>query len=101
MRGLLVKVSCNEACRVSGALMIDSRVARSIGIARRSRSGLVIGKASKAMPAAGSASLKVKISSRYRSKLRKLRRATVSLKLATVDNAGNVTRKTATVRLTR
>jgi len=95
------KVGCDEPCRITARLLIDKKTAARIGLKRRPRSAVEIGKASKVLPAAGKAGLRARISAKTKRKLRRVRRATLTLRLKATDNAGNVTRKSKKIRLTR
>jgi hypothetical protein len=83
-RGVAVPLECRRACRVGLELVVDAKAARRYKLGKRAA---VVGTASRALAAAGKASVTVKLSARARRKLRKAKRLTLTLR-STAREAG-------------
>lgn len=98
LRGLTVKLNCNERCRVTAELLIDRRTAKRLRLA--ARRWVRIGRAKKSF--AGSAKLRLRPSAKARRRLRRGRLRSVTVRVRAVDAAGNrsryVTRKVRVIR---
>jgi len=96
LRGLIVRVTCSEACTVSAQLLLDRRTARRLGLAAAT---VTIGRASKRLAGAGSAKLRLRPSAQARRRLRRGRLGKVTIRVRATDKAGNrsklVTKKVA------
>jgi hypothetical protein len=82
-KGLKVRVTCNEAARVSGALVLTAKVAKRLHVAR------AIGKGSGAIAKAGKFTLTVKLTKKARKALKSTRSVKVTLQTTATDKAGN------------
>ncbi len=90
LRGITVRVNCNEACRARVDLLIDRRLAKRLRLAATTR----IGRKSKSISRAGTMRIRVRPSAKARRRLRRsrlgrsrLRR--VRVRVTAADRAGN------------
>jgi hypothetical protein len=87
LRGLKVRVSCDEPCRLSAELLLDRRTAKRLGLGR---ARLVrIGAANRRLTKAGTAMLTLRPTAKARSRLRIGRLGSVTVRVTGVDDAGN------------
>jgi hypothetical protein len=94
--GLRVSVSCPAACTVSGTLHTDRRTARKVGVRRGTKVGSGRGRAA----AAGKATVKLKLTRKAARKFKRLRKATVTVRLTVKSGAASQT-LTRAVKLKR
>ena len=85
-RGLSLSVTCPAACNIG---------------ARLSLKGKKLGSAKKALLAAGTAKLKIKLSKAAKRKLRRARKPKLTLKVTVTDAAGKSTVLTKTIKIKR
>jgi len=85
-RGLRVRLGCSEACFIKATAGVDRRTGRSVGLNGRRRT---IGRASSAMPKAGSKVLTFKLSRQARRKLAEVKKVRVNLRFKVRDAASN------------
>jgi hypothetical protein len=79
LAGRLTAVAgCASACRINARLTASARAARSLGLGRRST---VLGRGSKVLPGAGTATAAVRLNKRARSALKRKGAASVTLRL--------------------
>lgn len=97
LRGLTVKITCNEACRTTAELLLDRRTAKRLGLA--AARPVRIGLAKKRLATAGTVKLKLRPSVKARRRLARARVRSVAVRTRATDTAGNrskaVTRKVA------
>jgi Ca2+-binding RTX toxin-like protein len=96
-RGLSLKISCSEACLVSGEIRITRKLARSLGLPAP-RATVVIGRGTSARLSSGAVALTLTLTAKARTALRKLRTGNLSVWLTATDAAGNTSRTNVTVR---
>jgi sugar lactone lactonase YvrE len=88
-RGLVGKVRTSEAGRVTIAVTVDKRTARNL---RLGKAATVIGRASVKAAATGTATVRVKLTSKARKALHRAHSVRVIVKLTVTDAAGNAAR---------
>lgn len=95
LRGLTVKITCNEPCRATADLLLDRRTAKRLRLA--GAKPVRIGRVTRTLKKAGTVKLKLRPSAKARKRLRRGRVRSVSVRVRAVDAAGNrsktVTRK--------
>jgi Ca2+-binding RTX toxin-like protein len=96
--GTAVKVTCAGPCTFTATLTIGASVARKAGLGHKS---IAIGAAKGTLLAAGSKSVTVKLTSRARRRLAKLKSVAATLKLTAKDASGATTRKQSPITLRR
>jgi hypothetical protein len=90
LRGLKVRASCDEPCRLSAELLLDRWVAKRLGLGR---AGLVrIGAANRRLTKPGTAMLTLRPTAKARSRLLIGRLGSVTVRVTGVDGAGNRSR---------
>jgi hypothetical protein len=99
-RGLPVRVTCAESCGISIALAIDRTAARRLGLAGRSGPAIV-GTAAARRSKPGANTIRVKVSRRARTVLRRQKRVTVAVQALVSDASGNGTLLQRRVTLVR
>jgi Ca2+-binding RTX toxin-like protein len=87
-KGIAVKVTCSAKCTFGVKLEIAAKVAKK---AKLGRKAVTIGSAKGSLGAAGSQTVTVKLSSKARSKLKKLKTVAGTLKVAAADAGGATT----------
>jgi hypothetical protein len=85
--GLLVPVTCSEACNVKVELRVGASAAH-LGLPTAQRLALV-GRASKRLPAPGTVQLRVKLKSNARHALSSVRKIRLTVRATATDLAGN------------
>jgi hypothetical protein len=95
--GLIVRVSCSEACTVSAQLLAPRSLARKL----RLRGTTVVGRGSAQVEAAAATYAFVRFDKRVRARLFKQRRARLTLRVAATDPAGNTRRMSEAITLRR
>jgi hypothetical protein len=93
MKGPSFPVSCSEACKVDALLALDKRTGKRLGLG--SRAANIVGRGSATL-ASGKGSVRVRLTSKARKKLKRVRSLKITLAMAATDAAGNQ----ATPRLT-
>ena len=96
-RGLSLRLSCSEACLVSGEIRITRKLARSLGLPAP-RATVVIGRGTGARLSSGAVALTLTLTAKARTALRKLRTGDLTVQLTATDAAGNTSRTNVTVR---
>jgi hypothetical protein len=86
--GLNVRLTCSEACLVTGELRISRALARSLGL-RSPQASVVIGRGTGARLTAGAVSLTLTLTDRARRALRRLRSGEMTVRLTAIDAADN------------
>jgi Ca2+-binding RTX toxin-like protein len=92
-KGLKLAVPCPSACNVSGSLKADRKTARKVGASK-------IGSGRGSAQAAGTATLKLKPASKVKRRLKRLRKATVTVRV-TVKAGGAAQTDSQTLTLRR
>jgi hypothetical protein len=101
VRGVVVPVSCSEACGISVAVVLDRRTARKLDLAGRTGPA-VLGTATARLARAGSRRLRVRLTQRARRALRPAKRSVrVTVQSLVSDAAGNGTLMQRRVTLRR
>jgi hypothetical protein len=90
--GLLVEVQCPAACTVDARLFVAARTARGVGLAK----SVKVGRGTKRLSRAGTAKVRVKLTRKARSRLRRARRLSLTLRVKAAGKT--VTRKVAVKR---
>jgi hypothetical protein len=90
LRGLPVRVTCGEACGISVALSIERAAARRLGVAGRS-GATVLGTARAVRAAAGTNTLRVRLTRKARAALRRSRQVAVTVQVLVSDASRNGT----------
>jgi hypothetical protein len=93
-RGVPARVACGEPCTARLRLLLATRLARRLGIAR----SVVVGRGSARLTAPGSRRVRVRFSDRARRELARARSVRLALRAVISDAAGN--RRTLTRRVT-
>lgn len=92
-QGLRAPVLCSGPCSLNGSVKVSADTARRIGLKKGAGSGRVtIASGSRRLGAAGSATVRLKLTTRAKSALRSARRVPVTLKLRQ-DGGATITRK--------
>ena len=86
LRGLTVKVTCNEPCVATAELLLDRRTAKRLRLAA---APVRIGRATKRLTKAGTASLRLRPTAKARKRLARGRVKVVSVRVRARDGAGN------------
>src|SRR4051794_5126356 len=86
MKGPRFAVSCSEACKVDALLALDKRTGKKLGLGTRAAN--IVGRGSATL-ASGKGSVRVKLASKARKKLKRVRSVKVTLAVAATDAAGN------------
>jgi WD40-like Beta Propeller Repeat len=86
MKGPRFPVSCSEACQVKALFALDKKTGKRLGLG--SRAANIVGRGSATLTS-GKGSVRVKLTSKARKKLRKVRSLKVTLAAAATDAAGN------------
>ncbi len=97
-KGAVARVTCSGRCRVTATLSINRSVARR---ARLGNKAVTIGTARGTLTAAGSKTVRVKLTSTARRKLARFSSVRATLKLAVADASGKTTRKQKALLLKR
>jgi Ca2+-binding RTX toxin-like protein len=99
-RGVALRIACDEACGISAALALARPAAKRLGLAR-STGGAVLGarRARRATP--GIVHMRVRLSAKARTALRKARRVTITAQALVSDASGNGTLLQRRVTLVR
>ena len=97
-KGVAVSVKCGGRCRFTATLSISASVARK---ARLGRKATTIGAARGTLSAAGTKRVTVKLTSRARRRMARIKSVAATLKLAVVDGSGATNRKQKSVKLRR
>ena len=92
-KGLTLAVACPAACKVSGELRVDRKTARKIGSNH-------VGSGSARAKAAGTVPLKLKLASNFRSRFKRLSKATLTVRV-TVKAGGATQKGSRTLKLKR
>jgi hypothetical protein len=87
--GLKATATCSEACTLKGTLTLDKKTAKKLKLAT------VVGSVTKSA-AAGPTALTIKLTSKAKAKLGKLKKVSLTLTLTGADAAGNVGKAKAT-----
>lgn len=85
-RGIRVRFGCSEACLIAATAGVDRRTGRIVGLSGRRRT---MGRASSAMPKAGSKVLTFKLSRQARRRLAEVEKVRVNLRFKVRDAALN------------
>lgn len=86
IKGPRFPVSCSEACKVNALLALDKRTGKKLGLG--SRAANIVGRGSATL-ASGKGTVRVKLSSKARGKLKRVRSLKITLAVAATDAAGN------------
>ena len=100
IRGIRLRIGCAEACGISAALSINRTAAKRLGLAGRT-GGAVLGTATARKSRAGALRLRVRLTRRARSALRRSRRQTVTVQVLVSDASGNGTLLQHRIQLVR
>jgi len=100
IRGIRLRIGCAEACGISAALSINRTAAKRLGLAGRT-GGAVLGTATARKSRAGALRLRVRLTRRARSALRRARRQTVTVQVLVSDASGNGTLLQHRIQLVR
>ena len=97
--GLLVPVTCSEACNVKVELFISASAARRLGLPAARRLVLV-GRASTRVAAPGTVRVRVKLKPNARRAMRSVRKIGLTVRATATDLAGNtrVVKRTVTLK---
>ena len=76
-KGLAARVSCATACGISADLLVDKRTARRLGLGKARR----IGGGRRELAAAGTATVPLKATAKVKRRLKRLRSATLTLRI--------------------
>ena len=93
-RGVLVRLSTNEACRLTADLLLSARTAKGLRLARR------VGRRTASITPA-TRSLRVKLTTKAKRRLRRVRAVTLTAQASCSDAAGNRARARRTLKLRR
>jgi hypothetical protein len=95
-RGLTVSADCSTACRIAGALHVDRKTARKL----RLRGSKVAGGSGRTAQA-GTATARLKVTGKAKRRLRRLRGATVTLRVTVTPDGGAAIKDSRRLRLKR
>ena len=95
--GLVLRMSCSEACTVKASLTVDKALAKRLKL----RGTTTVARGSAALEAAATTYAFVRFDRRVRARLFKLKRAAVTLQVEVTDPAGNVRRSSEKLTLRR
>jgi subtilisin family serine protease len=87
-RGVRAVVSCSESCRLEGEVLRRRRTQRRSKLAADGRT-VVVGRGSDGLAAAGQKVVVSRLTARAKRRLRRARRATLTLRMSATDLAGN------------
>lgn len=87
LRGLRARAACSERCRLSARLLVGAGTARRLGLTRALRA-VVVGRASSSLTTTG-ATLRIRITSQARRRLRRVRGLRLTVRVLARDVAGN------------
>ena len=99
-RGVPLTLTAGEGGRATIQLRLSRRDARRLGVDRRARHAVTVGRLSRTL-AAGETKVSVKLTRKARQRLARVRRVRLTLVVRIADTAGNVRRVTQTVTLRR
>jgi hypothetical protein len=99
-KGLRLRVTTTEAGTATVTVTVDKATARKLGLNRRARGPVVVGRATGPI-SARNPSLVVKLTGKARHALKRARRVTLHLKTVITDAAGNQATRTMSVGLKR
>jgi hypothetical protein len=95
--GLVVRLSCSEACSAKAEVVVDSKLARRLKL----RGTTVVARGTAKVEGAGATYAFVRFDARARKGIWKLKRTPLTLKVAATDPAGNTRRVSARLTLAR
>jgi Ca2+-binding RTX toxin-like protein len=95
-RGLTVSADCNTACRIAGALHVDRRTARKLRL-RGTKVGSGNGRAARA----GTATARLKVTGSAKRRLRRLRKATITVRVTVTPKGGPAIKDSRRLQLKR
>jgi hypothetical protein len=78
--GVKVPLACRRACRVTLEALVDGKTAKRVRLARSAKRPVVVGKAVRSLPAAGKATVTIKLTAKARRALRTARRFALTLR---------------------
>jgi hypothetical protein len=95
--GLVVRLRCSEACFAAADLRVDRKLARRLKL----RGTMVVARGTARVEAAATTYVFVRFNQHAQAKLWRLRRASLTLRVAVTDPSGNVRRVSERVRFRR
>lgn len=95
-RGLRMRVACRRACRTSIIARVSGRDARRLRLSRSSKRAVIVGRGSRSLSRAGTATVKVRFTRKAKARLRRQRQVRLILRITAKPKSGasqSVTRK--------
>jgi hypothetical protein len=84
-------VSCDETCQVTIQLLVDRATARKLGIDKKAKGAVQVGRIAATVGAARSKKLTVKLNAKARRGIKRSKRVKLAVRMKVVDLAGNAT----------